>query len=89
MLTDYRNCALTSNNSGEWIVDTAGTTNHELNLNAVYYDWYYPYFYHTHEVKDDMKKAFNIAKKLMDIKLVKCNTVKQFIDLVDTIVREL
>ena len=85
----YLNCALTTDNSGKWKIDTGNTGNDYASLNTVYYDWWYPYHYRTHEVKDDMKKAFNIAKNLMDKKLIKCNTVKQFIDLVDIIVKEL
>ena len=76
------------NVNNDWKVGTADA----CNLNTYFYDdLVYRYWpgYNLYEPKDDMKKAFNIAKNLMDKKLIKCDTIKQFIDLVDIIVKEL
>jgi hypothetical protein len=50
------------------------------------YHWYYPQIT---VYEDKMSKAFKICKTLMDKKIVTVKTIKDFIDLVDTISREL
>lgn len=54
-----------------------------------HYHYYQSYCYPTEDREDRMSKAFRIVKSLMDKKIVEAKTVKQFIDLVDTISREL
>jgi len=73
--------------TGDFAVCNTGTEgSFSHNLNDFYYHQWYPYQYHTTIVEDKTKKAFNIAKSLMDKKLVECKTVKQFIDLIDVII---
>jgi hypothetical protein len=55
-------------------------------------DWCTHYHYYQNycsPTEDRMSKAFRIVKSLMDKKIVEAKTVKQFIDLVDTISKEL
>ena len=48
------------------------------------------YYYPNYIVAEDKTtKAFRVAKNLIAKKLVKCTTIKQFIDLIDTITSEL
>ena len=51
---------------------------------------YYPQYYSSYWVHEDKtQKAFALAQKLMDAKIVKVTTVKQFVELVNIIVSEM
>lgn len=64
-------------------IDACLTTNTVTNCYPYTYSWYWP------TCEDKGMKAFKVAKALQDKKIVKCNSVKQFIDLVDLLVKEL
>lgn len=51
--------------------------------------WPTNYCYHTSVSVDEGKKAFKLAQALLEKKLVEPKSVKQFIDLVNTILTEL
>lgn len=60
------------------------------------YDWwhynYYPqpwYLYPTYTVEDKGKQAFELVKKLQEIKLIKLTTAKQFADTMDAVLKVL
>lgn len=86
-----QNLAITySDNTKDYMVEGNYNTIQDVcNVDHWFYGFWYPYYYHTNIVEDKTKKAFNITKKLMDLKIVKCNTVKQFVDMVDIILKEL
>ena len=81
------NCNINSN--GNFI----DNQNINCDLNNVY-DWWnqewYPYYDYTiispTYTQDKGAKAIKIVKQLMKKKLVKVNTVKQFVDLLDEII---
>ena len=50
---------------------------------------YYPYVYSFYPSPDKGRQAFQIAKALADKKIVTPKTVKDFIDLVEVILKEL
>ncbi len=54
--------------------------------NNHYYHWYPNYYPVTIQV-DTTKKAFEIVKVLQDKKVIKLSTVKQFVELVDSILK--
>lgn len=54
--------------------------------NTIYYPYYQTYWY---ERPDKTSQAFRIVKALMERKLINLLTVKQFVDLVDEIVKVL
>lgn len=79
-----------SDQTKDFVVEGTDNTIHEFcTVSNWFYGFWHPYHYHTTVVEDKTKKAFNITKKLMDLKIVKCNTVKQFVDMVDMIIKEL
>ena len=51
--------------------------------------WPSTYSYHTSVSRDEGEKAFKIAQALLEKKLVEPKSVKQFIELVNTILTEL
>ena len=51
--------------------------------------WPSTYCYHTSVSKDEGERAFKIAQALLEKKLVEPKSVKQFIDLVNTILTEM
>jgi len=55
------------------------------------WDWwrtyYYPVYYESFRYEDKGKKAIEIVKIFMDTKVIKVSTVKQFVDLLDKILK--
>ena len=81
-----------SNCSFQYSGGTANVYDNVQNCWVPWNDWcnhYHYYQNYCNMVEDKMSKAFRIVKSLMDKKIVEAKTVKQFIDLVDTISREL
>lgn len=59
-----------------------------VNPSNYYYEWY-PLPYPSYITIDKTKQAFEIVKLLKEKKLAKITTVKQFVELVDEIVKVL
>lgn len=80
---------------------TTGLTSFSNNCNTItgwdyWHTCYYPQVIHTsypvyiqEKAKDNGKQAFELIKGLMDRKLVKLNTVKEFVDLMDFFIKQL
>ena len=58
---------------------------------ATYWPAYWPntFYYHSTVSRDDGEKALKIAKALLDAKLIRAESAKQFINLIDIILKEL
>lgn len=76
-------------------------TTGSFNVDNCTYDWFfnrrwqdYPYcppttWFTTSKVIDPTKQAFNIAKKLISEKKMRCDSVEEFIKIIDLIAEEL
>lgn len=91
----------TDNQSGIVMNDSGGTITYDSNTpfgSNTCWDYWQNYYYptvihHSYPVyiqdraKDNGKKAFEIIKMLADKKMVKLDKVKDFIDLMDTLIK--
>ena len=79
---------LNTNAAGDYWPTTAG---YYSNSSTIGWPSYWPstYCYHTSVSKDEGERAFKIAQALLEKKLVEPKSVKQFIDLVNTILTEM
>ncbi len=93
--TIQSNVTLNSSFSSSLIGETtAGVITGEYNLNQYWYpDWYYPtvreyypvYYGYWQSNQDKHQQAFNVARMLVDKKIVELKKVKDFIELVENI----
>ena len=86
-LSVYDSNTVISDN-GTLELSNTGYTN-GLTIGGYYHDYWWPYCYHTTIQKSTIEQAFKIVNVLFKKKLIKVNTVKSFVDLVDEIAKVL